>query len=54
MKKKLTFAKFDAQLNTDCCDSFNNAELTLTLRMGFRQINHAGGAASGCITTTAT
>jgi hypothetical protein len=47
MKKKLTFSKFDAELNTDCCDPYNNAELTLTLRMGFRQINPAGGAASG-------
>jgi len=47
MKTKLTFSKFDAQLNTDCCDPFNNAELTLTLRIGFRQINPAGGAASG-------
>jgi hypothetical protein len=47
MKTKLTFKKFDAQLNTDCCDPLNNAELTLTLRMGFRQINPAGGAATG-------
>lgn len=47
MKKKMNFPRFDAQLNTDCCDPFNNAELTLTLRMGFRQINPTGGAASG-------
>ena len=47
MKKTLTFSKFDAELNTDCCDPYNNAELTLTLRMGFRQINPASGAASG-------
>ena len=47
MKKTLTFPNFDAELNTDCCDPYNNAELTLTLRMGFRQINPAGGAASG-------
>jgi hypothetical protein len=47
MKKKLAFQKFDAQLNTDCCDSLNNAELTLTLRMGFRQINPTGGTAEG-------
>jgi len=47
MKKKITFSRFDAELNTDCCDPYNNAELTLTLRMGFRQINPAGGAASG-------
>lgn len=47
MKKKITFAKFDAELNTDTCDPYNNAELTLTLRMGFRQINPAAGAAAG-------
>ena len=47
MKKTLTFPNFDAELNTDCCDPYNNAELTLTLRMGFRPINPAGGAASG-------
>src|SRR5688500_16329596 len=44
MKKKMIFSKFDAELNTDCCDPYNNAELTLTLRMGFRQVNPAGGA----------
>jgi len=47
MKKKLAFPKFDAQLNTDCCDPLNNAELTITLRMGFRQINPPDGAAAG-------
>jgi len=47
MKKTLAFPNFDAELNTDCCDPYNNAELTLTLRMGFRQINPTGGAATG-------
>ncbi len=47
MKKKISFAKFDAELNTDCCDPYNNAELTLTLRMGFKQINPSGGADKG-------
>lgn len=47
MKKKLSFSKFDAELNTDVCDPYNNAELTLTLKMGFRQINPAGGADQG-------
>ncbi len=47
MKRKLSFKKFDAELNTDSCDPYNNAELTLTLRMGFRQINPSGGANSG-------
>src|SRR5262245_55333668 len=47
MKKSITFPKFDAELNTDTCDPYNNAELTLTLRMGFRQINPSGDAAAG-------
>ena len=47
MKKTLNLAKFDATLNTDVCDGRNNAELTLKLKMGFRQVNPAGGAASG-------
>ncbi len=47
MKKKMSFRRFDAELDTDVCDPYNNAELTLTLRMGFRQINPAAGAAEG-------
>lgn len=47
MKKSMSFARFDAELNTDVCDAYNNAELTLTLRIGFRQINPSGGAAQG-------
>jgi len=46
-KKTTSFSRFDAELNTDTCDPYNNAELTLTLRMGFKQINPTGGAASG-------
>ncbi|MDR2209302.1 MAG: hypothetical protein LBE22_10075 [Azoarcus sp.] len=47
MKKTMTFPKFDAELNTDCCNPYSNAELTLTLRLGFRQINPAGGVNTG-------
>lgn len=47
MKKTLYLPKFDASLNTDWCNSKTNADLTLTLRLGFRQINPAGGAAKG-------
>lgn len=47
MKSTLSFKRFDAELNTDVCDPYNNAELTLTLKMGFRQINPTGGAAEG-------
>ena len=47
MRKTLHMAKFDASLNTDWANARNNAELTLTLRLGFRQINPAGGANAG-------
>ncbi len=43
----LKLAKFDAELNTTPCNARNNADLKLTLRLGFRQINPAGGAATG-------
>ncbi len=47
MKKTVKLAKFEAELNTDVCDERNNADLKLTLKLGFRQINPAGGAATG-------
>ncbi len=47
MKLGMSLSQFEAELNTDCCDPYNNAELTLTLKLGFRQINPAGGAAEG-------
>jgi len=47
MKKTIKFAKFDAELNTDICDAYANADLTLTLNLGFEQINPAAGAATG-------
>lgn len=47
MKQTMSLSKFKAELNTDTCDPYNNAELTLTLRLGFRQINPAGGAVDG-------
>ncbi len=43
----LKLAKFDAELTTTPCNARNNADLKLTLRLGFRQINPAGGAATG-------
>jgi hypothetical protein len=46
MKTVLHLAKFDAELNTDVCDPYNNADLTLKLKLGFRQINPPAGAAS--------
>jgi hypothetical protein len=47
LKKKISTARWDAELDTDVCDAYTNADLTLTLRLGFRQINPAGGAATG-------
>jgi len=39
--------RYDAYFNTKPCDHRNNAELTLRLRIGFKQINPSGGAAQG-------
>ena len=47
MKQTMQFTRFDAELDTDVCDAYNNAELTLTLKLGFQQINPAGTAATG-------
>lgn len=38
---------YDAVLDTDRCSPRNNADLKLTLRIGFRQINPMAGAATG-------
>jgi hypothetical protein len=38
MKKTITTARWDAELNTDVCDAYNNADLTLTLKLGIRQM----------------
>lgn len=47
MKKNISTPAWDAELNTDVCDVFNNGDLTIKLKIGFRQINPAGGAAQG-------
>jgi hypothetical protein len=47
MIEKIPFPRFDAELNTDVCDDYNNAELTLTMRIGFRRIDPSAGAAQG-------
>lgn len=47
MKKRISTAAWDALLDTDVCDAYNNADLTITLKMGFKQINPPGGAATG-------
>ncbi len=38
---------YDAVLDTDRCSPRNNADLTLTMRLGFRQINPMAGADTG-------
>lgn len=47
MKKTFALGKYDVELDTDVCDYSNNANLTIHLKLGFRQINPAGGAAEG-------
>jgi hypothetical protein len=47
MKLARSFSPFDAELDTNLCDPYTNAELTLTLKLGFRQINPPAGAAVG-------
>jgi hypothetical protein len=44
---KQSFPAFDAELDETVCDAYNNANLTLTLKLGFRRINPAGGAVRG-------
>jgi len=47
MKIGIQTYRWDAELDTDVCDSYNNANLTITLKLGFRQINPEGGKAEG-------
>ena len=47
MQKKIQTAEWDATLDADCCNALTNAEITIDLRLGFRQINPSGAAAKG-------
>lgn len=47
MKKSITTAEWNADLDSDVCDPYTNADLTIVLKIGFRQINPSGGAAEG-------
>jgi hypothetical protein len=47
MKIGMSLSTYDIELNTDVCDAYNNAELAITLTVGFKQINPAGSAANG-------
>ncbi len=47
MKTGMSLPAYDIELDTDCCDPYNNAELTITLKLGFRKIDPSGGANEG-------
>ena len=47
MKKSISTAEWDAELDTGSCDRYNNADITLTLKLGFRQVNPSGGTEKG-------
>jgi len=47
MKKTFATPAWDAELNTDACDSHTNADLTIRIKIAFRQINPPNGAAVG-------
>lgn len=47
MRRTLHVSTFDATIDTGMCNAHTNATLTLTLRLGFRRIDPAGGAAEG-------
>lgn len=47
MKKSVSTSQWEAELDTGMCSRTTNAELTIKLRLGFRQINPANGAAEG-------
>ncbi len=47
MKTGVCTASHDIDLDSDVCDPYTNADLTITLNLGFRQINPSGGAAEG-------
>lgn len=47
MKKTYIGSEWDATLNSDVCDPYNNADLEITLKVGLRQVNPQGGAPTG-------
>jgi len=47
MKKVLNKPSWDAVLDASMCDKYNNAELTITIKLGFKQINPAAGSLTG-------
>jgi hypothetical protein len=47
MIKILKKGSWNAVLNTNVCDPYNNAELTIKMNLGFKQVNPASCAVSG-------
>ena len=47
MKLRRTSSVGDYTLDTDRCDPYTNVDLTITLKLGFRQINPSGATSSG-------
>ena len=47
MTKSIKTSAWDAILDTGVCDAYNNADLTITLKMGFKQVNPSPGSATG-------
>lgn len=47
MLREIKTAKWDAELTAHPCDRFNNAELTLTLKLFLQQVNPPGDARQG-------
>jgi hypothetical protein len=47
MKQSTSTSRGDYILDTDKCDPYTNAELTIHLKLGFRAINPEGGALRG-------
>jgi hypothetical protein len=47
MKKSASTSLGDYHLDSDRCDPYTNATLTITLRIGFKQVNPQNGKLSG-------
>jgi len=48
MKKTISTTSWDATLDTRKCDKYNNAELTLTMKLAFKRIKPSNRNAVGC------
>ena len=48
MKKEISTTSWDATLDTRKCDKYNNAELTIKMKLAFKKINPANNDKIGC------